>query len=114
MAEIKNLGRLQRKLGKIKDIDITAGALKGGFRVERDAKLIVPVDTGLLRSSITTAVVEKNKVIVGTSIQYAPNVEFGVGQKPQPFLTPSLQQNRDNITKDIEEELRKQLGEVSK
>lgn len=114
MAEIKNLDRLQRKLGKIKDIDITNGALKGGFRVERDAKLFVPVDTGLLRSSITTAVVEKNKVVVGTSIEYAPKVEFGVGQKAQPYLTPAFQQNRENIKQDIEEEFRKQLSEVSK
>jgi len=114
MAEIKNLDRLQRKLGKIQNIDVSAGLLKGGLRVERDAKLFVPVDTGLLRSSITTAKVDNSRVVVGSSVEYAPNVELGVGQRAQPYLTPAFQQNRDNIKKDIEEEFRKQLDEVSK
>jgi HK97 gp10 family phage protein len=114
MAEIKGLGKLQTKLEQIAKVDITNGALKAGFRVERDAKLMVPVDTGLLRGSITTAVVEKNKVVVGTSVEYAPNVEFGIGQRAQPYLTPAFQMNRENIIADIKEETKKQIEGTAK
>lgn len=50
-----------------------------GFQIEREAKSNAPVDTGRLRASITTEVLERQgipMVKVGTNVEYAPYVEF--------------------------------------
>lgn len=53
---------------------------KTAFRIERDAKLLVPVDTGDLRKSIMTDVRTKFTGVtaeIGTDIEYSEIVEFG-------------------------------------
>ena len=49
---------------------------KSGRTVEGKAKENVVVDTGRLRSSITTEV-RTDRAIVGSNVKYAPHVEFG-------------------------------------
>lgn len=59
--------------------------LSTGLEIERAAKQNAPVDTGRLRSSITTEVMERRGipiVKVGTNLEYAPAIEFGV----EPFI----------------------------
>ena len=65
-----------------------------GLRVQSRARSLCPVDTGRLRSSI---VMRKGRdgrgfyVEVGTSVNYAPFVEFGTSkQRAQPFLLPAV------------------------
>lgn len=109
--ELDDIGNLEQALGK-------ACAL-----VERSAKQLAPKDTGALRRSITSKV-EGDKGIVYTPLEYAPYVEYGTGlfaenggrkdvpwyyeddkgewhktsgQKPQPFMRPALNQNREQI-----------------
>lgn len=101
--------------------------------VENDAKKKCPVDKGQLRNSITHEV-EGTEAVVGTNTEYAPYVEIGtgifssegtgrqdkwsyqdaeghwhstVGQKPQPFLNPALDENRKEIIQLFREELKK-------
>lgn len=55
----------------------------GVLDIEREAKRLVPVDTGRLRSSITHDVTEKIGEVtgrVGTNVKYGPFVEYGAGQ----------------------------------
>lgn len=50
--------------------------------VERTAKEKAPKDTGALRRSITSEVIEKGDQIIGTiytPLEYAPYVEYGTG-----------------------------------
>lgn len=109
--ELDDIGNLEQALGK-------ACAL-----VERSAKQLAPKDTGALRRSITSKI-EGDKGIVYTPLEYAPYVEYGTGlfaenggrkdvpwyyeddkgewhktsgQKPQPFMRPALNQNREQI-----------------
>lgn len=109
--ELDDIGNLEAALGK-------ACAL-----VERSAKQLAPKDTGALRRSITSKV-EGDKGIVYTPLEYAPYVEYGTGlfaenggrkdvpwffeddkgewhktsgQKPQPFMRPALNENREQI-----------------
>lgn len=97
--------------------------------VERAAKEKAPKDTGELRRSITSKV-ENHEGIVFTPLEYAPYVEFGTGlfaeeggrthvpwnyqddegnwhstsgQKPQPFMRPALDENRERILREIKE-----------
>lgn len=54
--------------------------LRKGLKIEAEAKRLAPVDTGRLRSSITTELDETGsgiKVRVGTNVEYAPYIEFG-------------------------------------
>ena len=104
-----------------------SGARKAGLLVEGDAKRLCPVDTGRLRSSISTETedtAEGAKAFVSTNAEYAPFVEYGTGERgdpsvphklhwagnpPHPFLRPALAMNRDsgNIQKVFAEEVGK-------
>ena len=97
--------------------------------VERAAKEKAPKDTGALRRSITSKVEVIDDSITGivyTPLEYAPYVEYGTGlfaeeggridvpwnyqddkgvwhstsgQKPQPYLRPALEENREKINR---------------
>ena len=101
--------------------------------VEAEAKKKAPKDTGALRRSITSKVDTSGSDIVGivyTPLEYAPYVEYGTGlfaeergrkdvpwcyqddkgnwhttsgQKPQPFMRPALNENREKIAQLIKE-----------
>ena len=103
--------------------------------VERSAKEYCPVDNGELRRSISSTVNESQfQGIVFTPLEYAPYVEYGTGlfaenggrkdvpwnyqdeegnwhstsgQKPQPFMRPALDVNRDTINELLKEALKK-------
>jgi len=66
-----------------------------------------PVDTGRLRASITSRVeTEDSKIvgIVGTSVEYSRDVEFGnFKQSPQPFLYPALEGKKKEIEELLKE-----------
>lgn len=133
MAQIENLDKLLKKLEKLDNIDLDEVLNKACILVENDAKKKCPVDKGQLRNSITHEV-EGTEDVVGTNTEYAPYVEIGtgifssegtgrqdkwsyqdaeghwhstVGQKPQPFLNPALDENRKEIIQLFREELKK-------
>ena len=62
------------------------------IKVQTDAKLLCPVDTGNLRRSISYFVYTiKLSAIVGTNVEYALFVEEGTKYwKGKPFLHPAL------------------------
>lgn len=63
--------------------------------IEADAKVRCPVDTGNLRSSIQAEPMRNDGLQwrIGTGVEYAEFVEYGVRSKPgypvQPYMTPS-------------------------
>lgn len=62
-----------------------------GLQAEGYAAQKCPVDTGRLRNSITHMRIN-NDAYIGTSIEYAPYVEYGTSrQKAQPFLRPAAE-----------------------
>lgn len=113
-------------IDKLINLDLDAALQEACLLVERDAKIKCPVDTGMLRNSITSEV-RDDEGYVGTNLEYAPYVENGTGlfasdgngrknvpwsftdaegkywittgQAPQPFLKPALTDNRQNIVK---------------
>ena len=106
---------------------IVSGIEQGCAAVERDAKKKAPKNTGELKRSITSKVENEGRQVVGevfTPLEYAPYVEYGTGlfaekggrkdvpwhymdekgewhstngQRPQPFMRPALQENRERI-----------------
>lgn len=60
------------------------GIIRGAKTIQKNAKLLAPVDTGHLRNSIKTKGQIKQDQVeaqVYTNLEYAPYVEFGTGQK---------------------------------
>lgn len=110
---IEGLDKLLKKLDNIEPLvekAVEKGLEKSGTLIEADAKTYVPVDTGALKESIYHKV-EDNTLEVGATMPYAIFVEFGTyKQRPQPYLTPAIEGNRqkmvDIISKEIEEALR--------
>lgn len=93
--------------------------MRVGYKIEAEAKERCPVDTGRLRSSITTQR-DKDSVVIGSNVFYAPFVEFlydmpprkmwpakakrgGQPQTTLPFLRPAMY----NAKKYLAEECRK-------
>ena len=85
--------RMATVVGSIKrrvDEEVATTALL----VETEAKRRCPVDTGRLRSSITTE--RKGLTLsVGSNVKYAPFIEFGTRRMAaQPFLFPAAESQR--------------------
>ena len=80
---------------KKKELQLTA------LEIERDAKLNAPVDTGMLRASITSTG-SGSEYEIGTNIEYAPFVEFGTKyMAAQPFLFPAFEKGVRDLQKNI-------------
>lgn len=133
------LKSLQKKLDAMSSPKIYEKALgQSGLIVEAAAIKKVPVDTGMLRSSIGTQVdISKLEARIGTVLEYAPYVEFGTGifaaggngrktswsyqnskgqwittkgQRAQPFLSPSLRENKEKIIEKFAQVLNKEVA----
>ena len=116
MSKKKNNWKDKKVMAFIKKKAVDKVKLASEF-VEGQAKLLcTAVDTGNLRASINHKVRTKgNEVIgkVGTNVEYAPYIEFGTGEKaengqgrkdwkgmkPQPFLRPAIDTNKNSIKK---------------
>ena len=79
--------------------------------VESQAAVLAPIDTGLLKKSISHRIIRRNTAIigqVGTSVEYAPHQEFGTYKmKAQPFLRPALERKRNSVKMIIEDFLKR-------
>lgn len=130
--EFENLDGVLKAIDDIADVSgVEASLGKACALVERSAKQKAPKDTGALIRSIASRV-EGTEGIVYTPLEYAPYVEFGTGlfaenggrmdvpwnykddkgewhstsgQKPQPFMRPALEENREEIMRILKEGL---------
>ena len=134
MIEFEGLEEVLEEIESLADTGELEAALgKACALVERSAKELAPKDTGALRRSITSKV-EGTEGIIYTPLEYAPYIEYGTGLfaenggradvpwnykddkgewhstsgiKPQPFMRPALNQNRENIIRLIKEGMTK-------
>ena len=77
-SHIKGAESLINKLEAINEDFIPDFLEKACLMVERDAKILCPVDDGTLRASITHEV-DGKEGRVGTNVEYAPYVHQGTG-----------------------------------
>ena len=134
MSDIRLEG-LEEVLGALDDLadtsNLNAALGKACALVERSAKQKAPKDKGDLRRSITSKV-EGTEGVVYTPSEYAPYVEYGTGlfaegggrqdvpwnyqddegnwhstsgMKPQPYMRPALNENKEEILRIIKEGL---------
>ena len=130
--EIKGMEDLEMKLSVLEDFQALDEALKKCcLLVERSARMKAPKGNGELRNSIQSKV-EDNQGIVFTPLEYAPYIEYGTGlfaenggrkdvpwsyqddfgewhstsgMKPQPYMRPALNENREKILRVLKGEL---------
>ena len=100
MIESKNnLRRIESQIEKA----LSQAVRKAAFSIEAHAKTLAPVDTGVLRNSITTTVESPTKATVGTNVEYAQYQEFGTRhQKGKAFLTPAADAEEKQFQKDLQ------------
>lgn len=117
------------------ETNISAAIGKACALVEGEAKKKAPKDTGALRRSITSKVENTDSEIQGivfTPLEYGSYIEYGTGlfaeeggrtdvpwnyqddkgewhstsgMRPQPFMRPALDENREKIIQMIKESL---------
>ena len=94
-VNIIGTSQIQNKLqNKVNDRKIEETLDSTALKIENDAKHICPVDTGRLRASVNTKKCGSLCRSIGTSVEYAPYVEFGTRRmQAQPFLRPALHKN---------------------
>ena len=79
---------------------------KIGLVAEGYAKRLCPVDTSILRNSITHAD-DGEAEYIGTNVEYAPYVELGTSRtRAQPYLKPAVVNHSDEYKKIVEAEMR--------
>lgn len=109
---IEGLDKLLRKLDSIEPLveEAVEKALeKSGTLIEADAKTFVPVDTGALKDSIYHKV-QDGQLEVGATMPYAIFVEFGTYKmRPQPYLTPAFEANKEVMIDTIKQEIQEAL-----
>ena len=129
-VEFEGAEKLMARLDKMSDEAALKKRLEtAALLVERSAKEKAPKDTGALRRSIRSKV-EGLEGIIYTPLEYAPYIEYGTGLfaegngrkdvpwnyqddkgnwhstsglKPQPFMRPSLDENREKIVDILKE-----------
>ena len=104
--EIRGLIELQEKADQvIEDLHgkpMLDGMRKATLLVSKDAKILAPVDTGLLRSSITPEVRQDGWTVlgvVGSNVFYAPYQETGTrrGLRGKHYMQGGFDKNRKEI-----------------
>ena len=83
--------------------------------IEAKAKELCPVDTGLLRASITPVVESWAAAYIGTNTEYAPYVEFGTKHmQAQPFLEPAFLEGQKQASKVFGQAVSRAIARVRK
>lgn len=118
-VSIVGMNELLRKLNSLAEIPqaqvVQTAVMDGAYIVEREAKRIVPVDTGNLKNSIRSEIDEITPNLVtavtGTNVEYGPMVELGTSrQRPQPYLRPALDTQHDKISAAVESALAREIA----
>ena len=134
---IKNLERLQKKLDKLSNADMTSVVRKATTFVHAQAKMLAPRDTGDLAGSIHMNTEKDGKTVIGkvyTNTNYAVFNEFGTGQRgasskveapvsltyradwagmsAQPFMYPALKGSKQYIEYIINQGLQDKINSI--
>lgn len=73
--------------------ELSALVRTSAFRIEQQAKTAAPVDTGMLRNSIHTQILDETTAMVAVGAEYGVYVEFGTRyQAAQPYFIPAVEQ----------------------
>ena len=107
MTGYDDLLKLSADLGKASH-EVTRKAqlvvTKTAHDIEADAKSFAPVDTGMLRNSISTTIGAGGlSAEIGPTVDYAHYLEYGTRRMPpQPYMGPAAERRAEPFVKAIE------------
>ena len=109
LPPLKGLKSLDRKLASIAKAAPRAAeraCLPAALLIEGAAKERCPVNTGMLRESITSARIPRGAQ-VGPHTDYAAYVEYGTRyMRPRPYMAPAIEAKRDEVVRLVGEAVR--------
>jgi len=119
-VDIKNLEAIRRGLQKFPETivpKLKEAVTKSAFLVEREAKMLAPVDTGRLRSSINTSYGIGPLGIgakVATDVEYAIYVHEGTSRmRARPFMKQAAEMSVPQIEKFFENAVETAISRIS-
>lgn len=90
MSDVRGLSEARRKLAALGPAvadAVKAEVMRSALRIQGDARLRVPVDTGRLRSSIAIAPIHDGiGARIGTNVVYATAIEYGLPPGTRPNI----------------------------
>lgn len=95
-SEVRALGTRMKSAGGRVGLRAAAALKKTAYGIEADAKALAPVDTGALRSSISTTITGDGRhagmtAVIGPTAEYGIHQEFGTSTQPgTPFMGPAF------------------------
>lgn len=113
MSNIQGMDELMKQLSSIKGIkQHTEALLAGALVIEKYAKEDAPVDTGFLRSSISSARTADGAE-VRVDAEYAYYQEFGSSRnKAQPYIRPAIDENQEEIVRVVAEQIDRDIKKL--
>lgn len=109
-VEIRGAKELQKKLKEVANLrDVQNAVRVNTTEMHKKASRKVPVDTGNLRRSLAISFEEGGLTgKVSTDVEYGMYVELGTRfQTAQPFMSPSMFEQRPIFIKDMQRLLKK-------
>lgn len=117
-VDLKGIKRLEKVLKEAPEVlrdELKRALLELGLTIEATAKKFCPVDTGLLRSSITPETVGDFEIHVGTNVEYAPYVEYGTKRTPaQPYFEPAYLDGKKQAPKVFGKAISRAIAKVER
>jgi len=102
-AAIQRLRAIDKKFER--DLGLLVIATANNIADDTKSPANFPYRTGFLKGSYhadTRGAMRTLSAVAGSFAAYAPNVEYGYGQKPQPFFGPAAALHHERFYKDIE------------
>ncbi len=104
ISEVRALGTRLANAGRRVGVDASRLLRVTALRIEADGKVFAPVDTGFLRSSISTTITGNGNAgimtaEIGPTAEYGIFQEYGTSTQPgQPFMGPAFDRNVPGFT----------------
>lgn len=104
ISEVRALGAKLENSGRRVGYRASQLLRATALRIQADAQALAPVDTGFLRSSISTTITGNGNAGIMTA-EVGPTAEYGIYQEygtsvmaPQPFMGPAFDRNVPGFT----------------
>lgn len=110
--QLRVIGRSIAAAGPAAERLVAAAVIKTATDIEADAKRLVPVDTGYLRSSISREISASTfagagsefRAEVGPTANYGAYVEYGTSRMgPQPYMGPAFDRRAPGFVAAVEQ-----------
>ena len=110
----ESLQRVHREFKRVEkeiDDDLKSVISETAINIHADTVRAAPVKTGSLKTGYQVDLrnIRKHESAVYTEIEYAPNVEYGFGQRPQPHFRPAIQKHEERFFKAVDNLIKQSL-----